>query len=104
MLKVRCSYDKPMSCTHRFNSAICGICEYTDYICEHNDASLYEINIFSVKKSSFRCEMDKINFLTDFVSLLSMKYGGIELVDYSFKEDISNKDYYAFKVVTITRE
>ena len=100
VLKVRCSSDKPMSCIHRFNSAICSNCKNNEYMCEYTDASIYDINVFSVKKSVFSSEMDKVGFLTDFIGVLSLKYKGIEVVEYSFKEDSYNSDYFELKVIS----
>lgn len=100
MVNLKCSNEKVSVCPHKFNIDVCRGCKYREHLVITKDISLYELSTFSVGKSIFKSEIDKIKFLTDFVGILSMHYGGIEIVEYSYKEDINSDNYCTFKVIT----
>lgn len=94
-----CSSGRPMYCCNRFVLDECEKCDKRVKLMLSNDNSFYTVNVFSVKKTILVDARSKLDFLNNFVSILSVKYGGVDIVEYSFGEDRENANYYECKVV-----
>lgn len=104
MVNLKCNSKDILKCKDKFNIDVCKCCKHKEYMSITRDISLYNLHKFIINKSVFIKDTDKVLFMGDFVNSLLLQSSNIVIVEYSYKEDTTNKECCIFEVITMEQD